>query len=43
MPPFFDIVPIDDKGGELENISTSPEEYPYEGIKWDQISRPVAS
>ena len=35
MPPFTDLVPIDDRNGELENITTTSESLPYGGVGWE--------
>lgn len=35
MPPFTDLVPKDDRDGELENITTTSEPLPYDGVGWE--------
>lgn len=41
MPPFIDLVPIDDQDGERENIQTGSEDAPYKGVIWNVIPRPA--
>lgn len=41
MPPFTDLVPIDDRNGELENITTTSDSLPYDGVGWEYLSRAV--